>query len=338
MKLEKVTISQIAKALNISSSTVSRALNNHPKISYKTKEKVFASAEKLGYKTNVVKLNMVSKNNFIALILPEIESDFSLSFIKHFQNSAQSENYKVTIFNNNENQHNEENTLKFIEKLGVSAVVISHVSENINTKFIKLLKNNNIPIIQFDRTLEKNDSLKIITDNFSTGYKAVEHLFINNYKRVAFLSGPPEINKYNEMVNGYKAGLKNFNLAFNPHYLIYSDLIANDMEVAVNRLLKLKQVPDSIFVAGAKAGAYVHKLLQDFSIKIPDEMGLICYGKDFSHKLLHPSLTTIEDETESVARLAFSQIDRLIKSKKVNKSGTLIKPAKLIIRNSTLTI
>ena len=125
MKTEKITIHDIARELKIAASTVSRALNNHPKISRATKEKVFLAAEKLGYKTNIVKLNMVSQNKVIALILPETKTLYSQLLIETIQKLADIEGFLIMLLPTNEKLETELKYVKLLENMGISGLIVS---------------------------------------------------------------------------------------------------------------------------------------------------------------------------------------------------------------------
>ncbi len=177
MKKSRTTITDIARELNISPSTVSRALNNHPAISAKTREAVIELAQKLNYQPNVLALNLLRKRtNTIGVIVPEITSYFFSSVISGIQDLLNPLGVNMIIGQSNESYEEEKSIVQTFMSIRVDGFLISPSSEKKNFDHLKLLTENNIPLVIFDRDCEELKVDKVFVDEYKGAFQAVEYL------------------------------------------------------------------------------------------------------------------------------------------------------------------
>ena len=189
-----ITIKDIAKALNISASTVSRALKNHPDISRETKNAVNELAAKLRYKPNAVALSLKnSRTNTIGVIIPEVVHYFFSSVISGIEDVTYEAGYNVMVCQSNERYEREVINAQALESNRVEGALVSISKETHDFSHLQYLEDNGIPLVFFDRAPEDLDVDRVIIDDCKAAYNATTHLIETGCKRVAHLAAPPTL-------------------------------------------------------------------------------------------------------------------------------------------------
>jgi len=333
----KVTVFDIADALKISASTVSRSLNDHPNISKKTKKKVFTMAKKMGYGMGLKYKEAKSTRKLIALVIPSLESSFYIEYAKYLQYYLDLFEYNLVIFSTNNNDKEEHKIAEQLTQFKLAGVIISLSSSSEGARSFKVLDDYTIPWIMFDQVDYSYNKFIISSDNIAGSKRAVSHLLGNGYKRIAHLAGHPNSSKYSEIVEGYKLALKENDIAFNSDYLIYSDLTQEDVTESLHRLLTLDVPPDAIFVASSDATIEVHQFLVNNSIQIPNDIALVSYGFEKSLRYTSPSISHVQIPVKQLSQQTSDVIISLIRNEKLRDSILKIAP-KFIIRKSSLNL
>ena len=204
MKNKKATIHDIARALNIDSSTVSRALNNSLRVTQKTKDKVIAKANELGYQRNHLASNLrKSKTYTLGVIVPRISRHFFSSAIAGIEETAYQAGYNVVICQSLEELDREKKIAETLLANRVDGVLISISMETNNYEHLLALRQRNIPIVFFDRHCDIPDSSNVLIDDFHAGFNATEHLILNGSKHIVHFSGTQNLDIYR---NRYSTG------------------------------------------------------------------------------------------------------------------------------------
>ena len=204
-----ITIKDIAKALNISASTVSRALKDHPDISRETKEAVNTLAAKLRYKPNAVALSLKnSKTNTIGVIIPEVVHYFFSSVISGIEDVAYEAGYNVMVCQSNEKYAREVINVQALESNRVEGALVSVSKETHDFSHLLNLEENGVPIVFFDRAPEELDVDRVIIDDRKAAYNATTHLIETGCKRIAHLSTNQTLGIGFERLAGYRKALE----------------------------------------------------------------------------------------------------------------------------------
>jgi len=336
-KSVKVTVFDIAKALNVSASTVSRSLNDHPNISKKTKKKVFTMAKKMGYGMGLKYKEAKSTTKLIALVIPNLESSLYIDYAKHLQYYLGLFDYNLVIFSTNNSSKEEKKIAEQLTQFNLAGAIICLSSSSEDASKFKSLDEYGIPWVMLDQVDYLYDKIVITTDNIAGSKRAVSHLLGNGYKRIAHLAGHPNSSKYGEIVEGYKLALREANIDFNPDYLIYSDLTKEDVTESLNRLLTLDVPPNAIFVASSEATFEVHQFLVNNSISIPSEIAIVSYGFEKSLRYTSPSISHVQIPVKQLSQQASDVLISLIRKEKLSERIFNIVP-KFIIRRSSLNL
>ena len=332
-----MTIKELAKELNLSFSTVAKALRDSHEISDKTKQVVLNKAKELNYQVNPFASNLrKQKSKTIAVIIPEVVNDFFGPVINGIESIAQEKGYHVLIYLTHEDMQKEIAITKLLQNGRVDGVMISLSSQTIHTSHLTTLKNNDIPLVFFDRVVAEIDVPKVITNDFGSSFEATEHLIINGCKKIAFLSLSKTLSISNKRVNGYLEALQKHNISFDNKLLKYCD--GNDPVdyKTIRNLLKNKNRPDAIFASIENLAIMAYEMCKELNLKIPDDIKILCFSNLKTINLLNPPMTTITQPAFEIGREAAAILFKLIEKKGHNflKENTVLN-SKFIIREST---
>ena len=248
---EKITIYDLAKQLNTTASTVSRALKDHPRISKKMKQAVMELAETLNYQPDPVAHHLrKGKGLVLGIIVPRIDRNFFASVIGGIQAVAQEAGYSVIISQSNESYQKEREAVKAMATKKVDGLAISITSETTDYKHLEQIMARGIPVVFFDRIPDKDNIDCIYNDNFKVGYEAVKHLAEQGCKRIVHFAGPQTLLQYRNRLAGYKKAISDLNLEWNEDYVIYDSITMLTGVVAAETVLNMEPRPDAIFSAG----------------------------------------------------------------------------------------
>lgn len=332
---QEITINDIAKQLNIAPSTVSRALNNHPRISEATKEKVRKVASELGYELNLVASSLSKqKTNIIGVVVPSISSLFFAKALSGIQEVAQAAGYNVIIGQTNESYEQEVEAVKVMNSARVDGLVVCSAMETHDISHFDSLIKKEIPIAMFDRVHFDVPGPKVIVDNYEAAYKATEHLINVGCKRIAHLAGNSSCKVFGDRVNGFKEALNTNDLQLYPQYLLSSDLSEKDTREAMQVWMNLEDKPDGIVTASASSGLIMASLAKTYSIKVPEDLAVISLGSERCNELMVPSVSAIDMPGEEMGKTAVQSLLKCLKKKQV-KNSMVLKNIQLVIRNST---
>lgn len=333
----KPTIHDIAKALSIDSSTVSRALNNSSRVSKTTKEKILAKADELGYKRNLLASNL-RKNvtNTIGVIVPRISRHFFSSAIQGIEETAYTAGYNVIICQSLEQLEREMKIIDSLVANRVDGLLISVSMETMDYNHLEILKTRGIPLVFFDRHCKKGGYSNVLIDDYKGGFDATEHLILNGRKNIIHFSGPQELEIYKNRFQGYKDALVKYGISFNSNYVIKSRLMEVDGKASIEQVLKKGLPIDAIFSANDLAAIGAMKYLKTHQVKIPEDIAIVGFSNEPISRVIEPSLTTIDQPGFEMGKIATGLLlEHIIKKSIPNKDRTIILDSKLIERNSS---
>lgn len=334
--MPQVSIKDIARMLNISVATVSRALHDRYDVNPETKRKVLELAERLNYRPSSHAIGLLKKRTHtIGLVVPEIDNQFFSETINGLENVAYQQGYNVMIF---QSQNIYEREVKIIDQLigaRVDGIAISIGSTTEDFRHLNMLKELDIPLAMFDRVSDEVYGHKIINDNFEGGYKAGEFLIQHGRRRIAHIAGPQTLKLTRLRMQGFKAALRDAQLDMPPEYFLHTSFRMEDSYQIALDLLRLPEPPDAIFAVSDYVALGVLKAARQLNIQIPQELALIGFSNLAVGPLLEPSLTTISQQPhemgEETARILLENIES---GNKDFKLQTRIFKPELIIRNS----
>ncbi|PLW93505.1 MAG: LacI family transcriptional regulator [Marinilabiliales bacterium] len=290
----QVTIKDIARKLGVSTSTVSRALQDHPDISVKTREAVKELAKILGYKPNMVALNLKhSRTNTIGVLVPEVEHYFFSTILNGVEEVAYKNNYSVMVFQSNESYMREVLITQTFLTNRVDGVLASFSKNTHDFSHFQQLVDNEIPLVFFDREREELHADSVIVDDYSGAYNAVNHLLSKGCKKIAFFSAPQHLVLGKNRLEGYKAALEHHGIAYNPD-LVYACDTYDQAEKISRSILKKHDRPDAIFAVNDLTAIGAMKVAKQQGLKIPEDIKFVGFENSRSAWICEPELTTVD--------------------------------------------
>lgn len=320
MKFEAVTIKDIAKALGISTSTVSRALRDSYEISPETKQMVLECAERLNYRPNPIALSLKERRSrSIGVVVCEIANSFFSQVINGIESIAYDRGYNVIISQSRESYEREIVDLQYLASRSVDGLLISLSTETNDLSHLKSLHTKGFPIVFFDRITDEINTHKVIVDSFKGAYDATDHLIKNGCKRIAAVTNSEFLSITAERLGGYKEALLANGIKINENYIqhcFYGGMIFSEIEDAVNKLFMQKQKPDAIFATSDKLTMGCLKTLKRRGMKIPDDIAVVGFSNSDIAELIDPPLTVVIQPAFEMGQAATELLLQLIESKR----------------------
>jgi LacI family transcriptional regulator len=337
MKNERITIHDIARKLNITASTVSRALNDHPRISAETKKAVLKAAQKFNYQPNNIAAALRNgKTNIIGIIVPTADRSFFSSVVRGIEEIANKSRYNVMICQTYDNYEKEVACVDALLNARVDGIIASHGKDTENFGHFLKVKERGIPLIFFDRSNDELEISHVVIDDYLGAFKATEHLIQQGCQRIAHFTNFRKISIYRERLRGYREALLNNGLPFNESLVVESNLQLEDGRASMEKLLKLKQIPDAVFSASALGAVGAMQVLKERSIKIPQEVALVAFSNESFTSFTDPSLTSVDQHSlrigNAAAEIFLEEIS--VGHNKFIPQKIVLKP-ELIIRDSS---
>lgn len=335
--MKNVNIKALARELNLSLSTVSKALRDSYEISAATKQRVLALAEKLNYTPNAYASSLRGrKSKNIAVIIPEVADSFFSLAINGIEAAVKAKGYHVLIYLTHESYAGEAAILKEFHSGRVDGVLLSVSRETTTADHIHELMEKEVPVVFFDRVLETVQAPKIVTDDFESGYKATQHLINNGCKQIAYLGISESLSISNNRMAGYKKALKDHGLPSLKKNIISCTTDAALNFQAVKKLLQHPQRPDGIVASVEKLTTTVYQVCQQLSLKMPQAVKLVCFSNLEIATILQPSLTTVTQPAFEMGKAAAEALVKILEKKPVTGTGTrIVIPSELVVRGSS---
>ena len=336
---KKTTIYDIAKILNITAATVSRALNNNPKISLATRELVLKTASSMHYEQNGLALALKSGKSYnVGVIVPRIDSNFFASVIRGIEDELQPQGYHVIICQTHFSENFEIENINTLLNAQVDGILMSISNINIEKNYVfnRLLKKN-IPLIFFDRKKNIDGVSSVTINDFEGGYKATKHLIEQGCKRIAHLSNNRLFEIYKDRFLGYKQALLDNGLEFDENLVIESNSEVEEGRKAAKKLLGMEIKPDAIFSSSDWTALGAIQVLRENGIRIPDDICVVGFSNEPFTRFMELSISTVDqfplEMGNEAAKVFLEQVNNNGNSKIEKK---VVLTPELLIRKSSL--
>jgi LacI family transcriptional regulator len=332
------TIVDIAEELQLSVSTVSRALNDHPNISVKTKERVRKMARKLGYRPNAMAAGLRNnKSRTIGLIVPRISMFFPASITTIMQNKLQEYGYNLIICQSNDSLEQEIALVNTLYSARVEGLAVSATLYTTDFSHFDVFKQQNIPLVFFDR-VPKDYNVKVIKgDDFHGGYIATEHLISKGCKDIVHISGPLTCNLYKERLAGYKDALQKHKLPYKKQRVFFHELTRDNALQTAEKIFGKKPYPDGIFATNDTTAITLLEYCRNNGIQVPQQCRIIGYSNDPRTEIVTPSVTSVDQHPVTMGERIVAALMDLIQAKHPSsyKHSQEIVPIELVERESS---
>ena len=332
------TIKDIAKHLNISISTVSRAIRNAPDVNKETRKAVMALSEELSYQPNKLALSLKQKQTHtIGVIVPNL--DYVLAtMVRGIDEVALEAGYTVMVCQSNESFGREiVNTRRLLDSL-VDGFIISVSSETKVFDHFKKIQEKQMPMVVFDRITPHLTAPSVRIDNMDGGFQATEHLIEQGYKRIAILAGPKNLGISNSRLDGYLNALKKYKIKPDHDLIIHCDFNQDYAYVATQELLAMKKRPDAIFTISDRMAIGAMLAIKEKGLTMPDNIGLVGFNNEPITSLVTPGISSVDQPAFELGKIAAKLfIETVHNNSDMNQVEEILKP-KLVVRKSSQRI
>jgi LacI family transcriptional regulator len=335
--MRHVTIKDLAKELNVSISTISRAFNDKYDIRKETRELVIETAKKMGYKPNPIAQKLISRRSFnIGVIVPEFINSFFPEVIMGIQKILIQQNYQVIIMSSNENSETERENLMTMENTMVDGIIISLTCETKNIEYLKNMVDAGFPIVMFNRISEELNVPKVVFDDYKWAFFATEHLIESGCRNIVHLSGPQSLSFSKNRIKGFSDAIKKHHLPYSKGSVIETGLFVEDGIRCMQKLIDSQNVPDALFAVNDPTAIGAIKALKRNGYKVPEDVAVVGFSECSFADLIDPPLTSVIQPTYKMGEKVAELIIKQIEGKTTIDSQTYILSGKLNIRTSSI--
>lgn len=331
-----VTMTEIAKRLGVSHSTVSRALSGHPAISKPMATRVRELANELGYQSNLT-ANQLShgQSKIIGVIVPDLSVHFYTKVIEGIQTILEVEGYSIMLFNTLESYEKEVQAIELCLKHRVDGVLAAiTMKTRAFDHFSKLLKHE-VPLIFFDRVANFLPVPKVITNDHDGAYQATQYLINLGCTRIAHITGSINLNNSNNRLYGYLDALKAGNIEIDEGLIHYYEFKVESIASFLSKTLLKYPDLDGLFVFNDYVANYSVNVLQKLGKDVPGDIALVGFSDEPVATYMTPPLTTVQQNAEKMGRLTAQKLISIVNNLEPIDGEKITITPKLIIRGTT---
>ncbi len=335
--MQKIGLKQLAKELGVSVSTVSKALRGSYEISSDTKTKVQEMAETLGYRASPYAGHLRNqRSKTIAIIIPEMTNNFFVQAITGAESVVREKGYHTLVYATHDDYDKEVSITKHLQSGRVDGVIMSISESTKNYSHLNELIDFNIPIVFFDNICHEIETAKVITNDFTSGFNATEHLIKRGCKDIAYLSMSEHLSTINKRKQGYLEALNKYDIKAEPGRIVKCGLDDAINYKIIKRLLSDKKRPLGIFASIESLALTAYQVCNDMKINIPGQLKIISFSNLKIAGLLNPSLSTITQPALEMGKQAAAVLCKhLDKKRKDIPNENIVIKSELVIRDST---
>jgi len=337
MKKEPVSLKDIAKQLNVSISTVSRALRNKGEINPETRKGIIELAKKLKFRPNPLATGLLNKKtSTIGIVIPEIENYFYSTILRGMDSVASLSGYRLIVSYTNDNQTNEILAIQELMLSRVDGIIACPSSELYDFTHYYDIIDNNIPLVIFEREPEEIPTYKVVTDNIKSSIEVTEHLISKRCRRIAFITNLEPLAAGRLRYEGYKMALKKHNIPLDHELIIHGNMnISTSVEATIN-LLKKKPLPDAIIGNNDMVAMVAMKIAKEKGFRIPQDIAVAGFADEPFSSFLEPSLTSVGQPAYLIGMKSLEIMLQMINGDiPINEDKKIVLESALVIRDST---
>lgn len=337
-KPKEVTIYDLARKLNVSIATVSRALKDDPVVNKKTKKKVFELAEEMGYRYNHFARNLREQRTYtIGVIVPRLNSYFMSTVIAGIESVANNEGYTLIISQSSESVEKETASAKTMFNNRVDGVLVSLAYDTEDLSHFEQFFKKNIPLIFFDRVADHPGCTSVLIDNRKGAYEATSHLIAQGCRNIVHITATPKRNVYIDRLAGYKQALADHQIPFDEKKVLINNLSQEAGMQAAAAILQMDPLPDAVFATNDNCAVGCMIALKKAGIRIPHDIAFAGFNNDPVSTVVEPNLTTINYPGYKMGEMAAaSLINHLNGVNSIDTTNTILLRSELIIRASSI--
>lgn len=324
--MKYVTIKDIAKKLNLSISTVSRAFNDKYDIKKETKDRILREAQIMGYKPNLMAKRLVQKRSMnIGIIVPEFINSFFPEVIIGAQKVFFEKGYQVIIMQSNEHFESELENIKSLENNMVDGILLSISNQTQNTDYIKKLVSDGFPIVLFNRVDDTIKVPKVIFDNYKWTFLATQRLLGQGFKKIYYLKGINSKIISLDRVRAFKDAVSKKYIYNSENFkIINAGINFEDGERVAEDLIKKNDLPEAIFAGNDLCAMGAMKTFKKYNFKIPNDIAFFGFTETKFARLTDPPLSSVLQPTFKMGKIAAELLIKKIKNPTLEENPDII--------------
>lgn len=335
--MESITIKDIAKALHLSTSTVSRALRDSYEINPETKRIVTEYAERMHYRPNPIALSLKeNRSQAIGVIVPEIANHYFSEAINGIEAAASDRGYHVVIFQSQESYEREVEKVEYLAARRVDGLLMSLSSRTLDCSHLKSLQERGLPLVFFDRVPADIETHKVVADNAGGTFEATAHLLQSGRRRIAHITSQPGLSITKERLKGYRDALEQFGVLFDPNLVRHCYYSPQEVEDNLDALFSMPAPPDAFLTVSDRLALGYYAALKRRNIRIPEDVAFVGFSNLNAAELLYPAMSTVVQPAFQMGQQAAGLLLDLIEQKPkspVFREEQL--PTRLFVRESS---
>lgn len=286
-------------------STVSRALSNHSSISEATKKRVWQLAEELHYQPNHLAAGLrKGRSNLLGVIVPHIDGHFFTLVVKGIEAVASKTGFNVMICQSNEDVAHERKNIETLLGAQAEGILVSLARNTRDFKHFDKVREQDIPLVFFDRVLDGTDVNSVVIDDREGGYQCTRHLLAQGCRRIAHFGGPQHLNIYRHRRQGSSDALLEAGLPLDEELVYYCDMTLEDGAAGMQRMLRLPQPPDAVFSASDFSVVGALQEIKRHGLRVPQDVALVGFSNETFTSLTEPTLTSVDQRCEQMGQSA----------------------------------
>ncbi len=327
--MRHITIKDVARQLNVSVSTISRAFNDKYDIKKETREKILQVAGEMGYHPNPIARKLIQQKTFnVGVVVPEFINSFFPEVIMGIQDVLIKKGYQTLIMQSNECFENELKNVTTLEENLVDGLIISLSMDTKNLECYQNLIRKGYPMVFFNRTNDDLAASKVIFDDYKWSFFTTEHLIKQGCKKIFHLSAYQHLNLAKKRINGYLAAMKKHNLTAKPEWIIETGLYVEEGERVMQQIIDSAEIPEAIFCVNDMTALGAMRAIKRNGLSIPEDIAVAGFTETPFAELVDPPLTSVKQPAyemgEIAADLLLKQIENDVLSQEtVILNGTL---------------
>lgn len=329
------SMTDLARELGVSISTVSRALSDSQGVGPEMKQRVLKLVKRYNYRPNQLASALRNgQSKLLGIVVPHLEGRFFASVVHGIEAAASKAGYSAIICQSNGDADQELRHLDTLRSAQVAGVLLSLAQ---GTHFQQhLLRNDALPLVFFDRVPEGVEVNAVVLDDREAGYLATRHLLSQGCRRIVHLAGPQQLNTYRNRRQGYLDALREAQLAPDELLTLEMELRPGQAAEAMRQLLGQPSPPDGLFAANDYAALEAIQEASRQGVRVPEDLAVVGFSNEAFTALTMPTLTTIDQQAEEMGRAAVRLLLEVIregKARPVPRKVVLL--PKLLVRDSS---
>ena len=334
--MDSINIKKLAEALNLSTSTISRAFRDNSDISTKTKKRILEKAKELNYQPNHYASNLrEQKSKTIAVIVPEFANNYFSQVIHGIERIARENGYHILIYVTDDEYKKEVNFIRHLHNGRADGIIMSVSGEANDHNYLNEFGSKRLPLVFFDRVYEDIETPRVITNDYQSSFEGTEHLIEQGCRTIAYLVVNKSLSIGKTRMRGYVDALAKHGIEYDENLIIDCSNSYHENSIIIKDALNNLK-PDGIFTSVERLAFASYYACYDLKISIPEDVKLISFSSLEIAPLLNPSLTTITQPAleigEQAAKLLFDLLDT---NADKNTHNEVVLQSQIIVRNST---